>query len=150
MEACAGSYCWAREIGAFGREVRLIAPAYVKSFVKRQKNDAADAEAIAEAALCPAARFVAEMSAEEQNAGMRFKTQDLPAQQKTQAINRARGHLAERGVIGDLEVEVHLIHPVGVHVSREYRRAKIKSPRHRASEATISCPIPTATEEDAK
>lgn len=59
MEACASAHFWGRAIGALGHEVRLIAPSYVKPFVKRQKNDAADAEAIAEAASRPTMRFVA-------------------------------------------------------------------------------------------
>jgi transposase len=58
MEACGGAHFWGREIGAFGHKVRLIPPAHVKPFVKRQKNDAADAEAICEAALRPTMRFV--------------------------------------------------------------------------------------------
>lgn len=99
MEACASSHYWAREIGALGHKVRLIAPAYVKPFVKRQKNDAADAEAIAEAASRPTMRFVAVKSAEKQSSGMIFKTRDLLVRQKTQAINAVRGHLAEHGVI---------------------------------------------------
>jgi transposase len=99
MESCASSHYWAREIGALGHEVRLIAPAYVKPFVKRQKNDAADAEAIAEAASRPTMRFVAVKSAEKQSSGMTFKTRDFLARQKTQAINAVRGHLAEHGVI---------------------------------------------------
>jgi transposase len=99
MEACASSHYWAREIGALGHEVKLIAPVYVKPFVKRQKTDAADAEAIAEAASRPTMRFVAVKSAEKQSAGMTFKTRDLLVRQKTQAINAVRGHLAEHGVI---------------------------------------------------
>ena len=66
MEACASSHYWAREIGALGHEVKLIPPIYVKPFVKRQKNDAADAEAIAEAASRPTMRFVAVKSEEKQ------------------------------------------------------------------------------------
>jgi transposase len=68
MEACASAHHWARELGSLGHETRLIAPAYVKPFVKRQKNDAADAEAICEAAQRPTMRFVAPKSAEAQGA----------------------------------------------------------------------------------
>jgi transposase len=99
MEACASAHHWAREISALGHEVRLIAPIYVKPFVKRQKNDAADAEAIAEAATRPTMRFVAVKSAEKQASAMAFKTRDLLVRQKTQTINALRGHLAEHGVI---------------------------------------------------
>lgn len=99
MEACASSHYWAREIGGLGHEVKLITPAYVKPFVKRQKTDAADAEAIAEAASRPTMRFVLVKSAEKQAAGLTFKTRDLLVRQKTQAINAVRGHLAEHGVI---------------------------------------------------
>jgi transposase len=99
MEACASSHYWAREIGRLGHEVRLIAPAYVKPFVKRNKNDAADAEAIAEAAMRPTMRFVAPKGEEQQAAGMAFKTRDLFVRQRTQTINALRGHLAEYGVI---------------------------------------------------
>ena len=80
-------------------EVRLIAPVYVKPFVKRQKNDMADAEAITEAAARPTMRFVAVKSAEKQASGMVFKTRDLLVRQRTQTINALRGHLAEHGII---------------------------------------------------
>jgi transposase len=79
--------------------VRLIAPIYVKPFVKRNKNDAADAEAIAEAAFRPTMRFVAVKSVEKQASGMAFKTRDLLVRQRTQAINALRGHMAEYGVV---------------------------------------------------
>jgi transposase len=95
----ASSHHWARQIGALGHEVRLIAPIYVKPFVKRNKNDAADAEAIAEAASRPTMRFVAVKSAEKQASGMAFKTRDLLVRQRTQAINALRGHMAEYGVV---------------------------------------------------
>jgi transposase len=99
MEACAGAHGWAREIQAQGHEVRLIAPVYVKPFVKRQKNDMADAEAITEAATRPTMRFVAVKSAEKQASGMVFKTWDLLVRQRTQTINALRGHLTEHGII---------------------------------------------------
>jgi transposase len=82
-----------------GYDTRLIAPAYVKPFVKRQKNDAADAEAICEAALRPTMRFVAVKSAEAQAACVVFRTRDLLVRQRTQTINALRGHLAEFGVV---------------------------------------------------
>ena len=99
MEACASAHYWAREIAAFGHDVRLIAPIYVKPFVKRNKNDAADAQAIAEAASRPTMRFVGVKSAEKQASGMAFKTRDLLVRQRTQTINALRGHLAEYGII---------------------------------------------------
>jgi transposase len=99
MEACASAHYWAREIGALGHETRLIAPAYVKPFVKRQKNDAADAEAICEAAQRPTMRFVLPKSAEAQAAAVIFRTRDLLVRQRTQLINALRGHLAEFGHI---------------------------------------------------
>jgi transposase len=99
MEACAGAHHWARERGALGHDVRLIAPAYVKPFVKRQKNDAADAEAICEAAQRPTMRFVIPKSAEAQAAGVIFRTRDLLVRQRTQIINALRGHLAEFGYV---------------------------------------------------
>ena len=99
MEACATAHDWGREIGKLGHEVRLIPPIYVKPFVKRQKNDAADAEAIAEAASRPTMRFVAVKSEEQQARAMIFRTRDLLVRQRTQLINALRGHLAEHGVV---------------------------------------------------
>ncbi len=99
MEACGSAHHWAREIGALGHEVRLIAPIHVKPFVGRNKNDAADAQAIAEAASRPTMRFVAVKSVEKQASAMTFKARDLLVGQRTQTINALRGHLAEYGVI---------------------------------------------------
>jgi transposase len=99
MEACASSHHWAREIGRLGHAVRLIPPAYVKPFVKRQKNDAADAEAICEAAQRPTMRFVAPKSEQAQAAALVFRARDLVVRQRTQIINALRGHLAEFGII---------------------------------------------------
>ncbi len=93
MEACGSAHYWGREIAKLGHTVRLIAPAYVKPFVKRQKNDAADAEAICEAAQRPTMRFVAVKSEQVQAASLVFRTRDLLVRQRTQVINALRGHL---------------------------------------------------------
>jgi transposase len=95
MEACAGAHYWAREIGKLGHCVRLIAPAYVKPFVKRQKNDAADAEAICEAAQRPSMRFVPVKTEEQQANAITFRARDLLVRQRTQCVNALRGHLFE-------------------------------------------------------
>jgi transposase len=97
MEACGGAHHWARELTRMGHHVRLIPPAYVKPFVKRQKNDAADAEAICEAAQRPNMRFVAIKSEEQQALALVFRTRDLMVRQRTQTINAIRGHMAEYG-----------------------------------------------------
>ena len=97
LEACGGAHHWARQLTHLGHDVRLIPPAYVKPFVKRQKNDAVDAEAICEAAQRPGMRFVAIKTEEQQAAGMVFRTRDLLVRQRTQLINALRGHLTEYG-----------------------------------------------------
>jgi transposase len=99
MEACATSHHWGREIAKLGHVVKAIPPIYVKPFVKRQKNDAADAEAIAEAASRPTMRFVALKTEEQQARAMIFRARDLLVRQRTQLINALRGHLAEFGVV---------------------------------------------------
>ena len=99
MEACGSAHYWGREIGKLGHEAKLIPPVYVKPFVKRHKNDEADAEAICEAASRPTMRFVAVKTQAQQARGMLFRTRDLLVRQRTQTINALRGHLAEFGVI---------------------------------------------------
>ena len=99
MEACASAHHWARAIASLGHAVRLIPPAYVKPYVKRQKNDMADAEAIAEAASRATMRFVAVKTEAQQAAAMAYRTRDLLVRQRTQTINALRGHLAEYGVV---------------------------------------------------
>jgi transposase len=99
MEACASAHHWARAIASLGHAVKLIPPAYVKPFVKRQKNDMADAEAIAEAASRATMRFVSVKTEAQQAAAMAYRTRDLLVRQRTQTINALRGHLAEYGVV---------------------------------------------------
>ena len=99
MEACGSAHYWGRTIAALGHEVRLIPAAYVKPFVRRQKNDAADAEAIAEAASRPTMRFVSVKTEDQQARSMIFRTRDLLVRQRTQLVNALRGHLAEHGII---------------------------------------------------
>ena len=98
LEACGGAHYWAREITRFGHDVRLIPPAYVKPFVKRQKTDAADAEAICEAVQRPTMRFVAIKSEAAQASGVVFRARDLLVRQRIQIINALRGHLSEFGL----------------------------------------------------
>ena len=97
MEACATSHHWGRVARAQGHEVRLVPAAYVRPLVKRQKNDRADAETIAEAAMRPTMRFVAVKSAETQGRAVAFRTYQCLVRQRTQLINALRGHLAEWG-----------------------------------------------------
>src|SRR5919199_804947 len=97
LEACGGAHHWAREIVKLGHTVRLIPPAYVKPFVKRQKSDVADAEAICEAAQRPGMRFVPVKDEAQQANSVVFRARDLLVRQRTQCINALRGHLAEYG-----------------------------------------------------
>ena len=99
MEACASAHHWARELGALGHEVRLMPPSYVKPYVKRQKNDAADAAAICEAVRRPSMRFVAVKTAEQQAVLVLHRSRDLLVRQRTMLVNAIRAHCAEFGVI---------------------------------------------------
>ena len=98
IEACATSHHWAREIAALGHEVRLIPPAYVKPYVKRQKNDAADAEAICEAVTRPNMRFVPVKTKEQQSVLVLHRSRDLLMRQRTMILNAIRAHFAEFGI----------------------------------------------------
>src|SRR5258708_29762793 len=97
MEACATAHEWGRAISGLGHDVRLIPPIYVKPFVRRQKNDAADAEAIAEAASRPTMRFVAVQTGEQQARSMIFRGSDLLGRQRTQTGNALPGRLGGQG-----------------------------------------------------
>jgi len=99
MEACGSAHYWARELSALGHEVRLMPPRYVKPYVKRGKNDAADAEAICEAVRRPSMRFVPIKSVEQQGVLVIHKTRDLLVRQRTVLVNALRSHLAEFGIV---------------------------------------------------
>ena len=99
MEACATAHQWARELKKLGHDVRLMPPTYVKAYVKRGKNDAADAAAICEGVTRPSMRFVPIKSVEQQSALMLHRTRDLLIRQRTQLINALRAHLAELGLV---------------------------------------------------
>jgi transposase len=98
MEACATSHHWARELTRLGHEVRLMPAKDVKAYIKRNKNDAADAEAICEAVRRPTMRFVGIKSAAQQGRLMQHRTRDLLMRQRTQTINALRAHMAELGI----------------------------------------------------
>src|SRR5262249_4928581 len=99
IEACATSHYWSRELQALGHKVRLMPPAYVKPYVKRQKNDANDAEAICEAVGRPNMRFVETKAPEQQGCLTLHRTRHLFVRQQTSVINAIRAHLAEFGIV---------------------------------------------------
>lgn len=99
MEACGSAHHWGGELVSLGHDVRLMPPAYVKPYVKRQKNDAADAAAICEAVTGPSMRFVKIRSVDNQAVLMHHKVREMLVRQRTQILNSLRGHLAEIGII---------------------------------------------------
>jgi transposase len=103
IEACASSHYWSRELKVRGHTVRLMPPAYVKPYVKRQKNDAADAEAICEAVTRSNMRFVETKTPEQQSCLMLHRTRHLFIRQQTAVINAIRAHLAEFGIVAPVE-----------------------------------------------
>ena len=108
IEACNNSHYWARELSALGHDVKLMPAQYVKPYVKRGKNDAADAEAICEAVTRPTMRFVAVKSPEQQSLMMLHRVRLMLNRQRTQISNAIRAHISEFGVVapvGRLGVE---------------------------------------------
>jgi transposase len=99
IEACATAHYWARELTKLGHRVRLMPAKDVKAYIKRNKNDAADAEAICEAVRRPTMRFVQVKSAAQQGQLMLHRTRDLLMRQRTQVINALRAHMAELGIV---------------------------------------------------
>jgi transposase len=102
MEACGSAHHWARELSRLGHQVRLIPPSYVKPYVKRQKNDMADAEAICEAVTRPSMRFVPVKSPEQQSTMVLHRTRSILVRQRTQLSNAIRGHMSEFGVVAPI------------------------------------------------
>ena len=100
LEACPGGHYWARIIRNFGHDVRLLPPQYVRPFVKTNKNDAADAEAISEAMVRPTMRFVPIKEEKQQEVLVVHRVRELLIRQRTQLINVIRGLLAEFGIVG--------------------------------------------------
>ena len=99
LEACATAHHWARQLEALGHEVRLMPPRYVKPYVKRNKNDAADAAAICEAVTRPTMRFVGVKTAEQQSVLTLHRTRALLVRQRTMLVNAIRAHMAEFGIV---------------------------------------------------
>lgn len=102
IEACASAHHWARELGALGHRVRLMPASYVKPYVKRQKNDAADAEAICEAVTRPTMRFVEVKSPEQQSVMVLHRVRMMLMRQRIQLSNAIRGHMAEFGLVAPI------------------------------------------------
>ena len=99
MEACATAHHWARQLVALGHAVKLMPPKYVKPYVKRNKNDMADAEAICEVVTRPTMRFVEIKTRDQQSVLMLHRTRQLFVRQRTTLINALRAHLAEFGIV---------------------------------------------------
>ncbi len=126
MEACGGAHYWARELEKLGHQARLISPHYVKPFVKRQKNDAADAEAIVEAAQRPSMRFVEAKSEDQQASAVLFRYREKLVKQRTELINAIRSYLYEFGHVipkgpRHLRKATELIEDVGTALPEEVR-----------------------------
>ena len=102
IEACATAHHWARELAELGHDVRLMPPSYVKPYVKRQKNDTADAEAICEAVTRPTMRFVEVKTPEQQSILVLHRTRLMLMRQRFSSSNAIRGHMAEFGVVAPI------------------------------------------------
>src|SRR5450759_2629833 len=129
IEACASSHHWSRELQALGHTVRLMPPAYVKPYVKRQKNDMADAEAICEAVTRANMRFVPTKTPEQQSGLLLHRTRHLFIRQQTAVINAIRGHLAEFGIVA----------PVGRHGVEELLNVVADPSDRRVPEIARAC-----------
>src|SRR5437764_11552689 len=99
LEACATAHYWGRELAALGHEVRLMPAQYVKAYIKRNKHDAADAEAICEAVQRPTMRFVPVKTTEQQATQLLHRGREQLVRQRTMLVNALRAHLAEFGMV---------------------------------------------------
>src|SRR6202161_3668246 len=129
IEACGSAHYWSRELQALGHTVRLMPPAYVKPYVKRQKNDAADAEAICEAVTRANMRFVATKTPEQQSCLTLHRTRHLFIRQQTSMINVIRAHPAEFGIVA----------PVGRHGVEQLLRVVADASDKRLPEIARAC-----------
>src|ERR1700759_2702900 len=129
IEACATSHHWSRELKALGHTVRLMPPAYVKPYVKRQKNDAADAEAIYEAVNRANMRSVETKTPEQQSCLILHRTRQLFIRQQTSVINAIRAHLAEFAIVA----------PVGRHGVEQLLGVAADSNDKRLPEVARAC-----------
>jgi len=129
IEACASSHHWSRELQALGHTVRLIPPAYVKPYIKRQKNDATDAEAICEAVTRANMRFVPTKTPEQQSGLVLHRARHLFIRQQTSVINAIRAHLAEFGIVA----------PVGRHGVEELLNIVADSNDKRVPDIARAC-----------
>ena len=135
MEACGTAHHWAREVSKLGHTVRLMPPSYVKGYVKRSKNDAADAAAICEAVTRPSMRFVPIKSTDQQALLMLHRTRDLLIRQRTQLINALRAHLAEFGLVAETGRE-GLAQLAGI-ITDESNRETLPSAMRQALQAIV-------------
>ena len=128
IEACASSHYWARELIRLGHEVKLVPAQYVKPYVKRGKNDAADAEAICEAVTRPTMRFVGVKTVEQQSIMMLHRVRLILMRQRTQLSNALRSHLAEFGIVSPIGREGldRLLLPAEARVSLEMLAAQLE------------------------
>jgi len=136
IEACASSHHWSRELQALGHTVRLMPPAYVKPYVKRQKNDATDAEAICEAVTRANMRFVPTKTPEQQSGLVLHRTRHLFIRQQTAVINAIRAHLAEFGIVA----------PVGRHGVEELLTVVAGPNDRRVPETARECLLALGTQ----
>ncbi len=136
IEACASAHHWAREITGLGHDVRLIPAQRIKAFLPRQKNDAADAHAIARAVRDPEMRFVAVKSVEQQAALMLFKTRELLIRQRTQLSNALRGHFGEIGIV--VPRGAHEVHALVERVMNEEKAQELPCAMRAALRPVVS------------